>query len=769
MPNEFEETIQAAPLPTQEHLFSKGLIMPFNCTNSGTRKLMFSTNLEQRLPLNHPDVPYVSTGYENQFGEYSSSFDIAKEDYTIVARIAKFLNKPRNHYYLILLNEAGDQLSVVERSDYHHMAESFGYIYDNTTIDMMQENDVIPKGTVLHRSKAFDEYNNRMDGKNLLVLFTASEETMEDSIIISESASEKLSSPLVHKFNITLNVNDIPLNIFGDGSDYKIFPDIGEYTKNDILCAIRREQKEEAFYSQDFNRLSQIFMSDEKITVSGRMVDIDIQCNNPEVFDEVYYSQIAHYYNEHLRMCREIVEAVDTYRGDGSYVKLDYDLQVLYSNCLAELNGSKFINEKVYSGTIVTVTVVEDIKASVCDKITNRYGGKGVISKVKPDYMMPKTYDGEVIDIQINVCGVYGRENAGQLFEMTYTFYSKGLVKSLCDEFSSMQENIKNILDFLEIVSPKQYKAVSEFFDQANDETAMQYISSIIDDGILYIDVDPGTDTPSLETVVKLNERFPWIQQEYMLSPLEDSNGNIRYVESRRPVVYGYIYYYRLKQHSEEKFSVTSLSATNIKNENSRNKASKVYKAQFSRTPIRFGYMEIGDMCHMGVELVIQILMLYSTSPEGRMLCESTMTGNPYNIDVQLDNTSTNIQASILKTYLKTLGLELKFFKIPKQKLQPLYKTPLALVPQEKVIPRDPFIHFQKDEYVNHERILKRAENFRKYKWPLEKYPFTIQGTFEESIAKINAKFEADIKAEREEKEREKEQMIEEINSDSKE
>ena len=61
--SELSEAIAQAPLPTREHLFSKGLIMPFNCTNSGTRKLMFSTNLEQRLALNNPDVPYVSTGY----------------------------------------------------------------------------------------------------------------------------------------------------------------------------------------------------------------------------------------------------------------------------------------------------------------------------------------------------------------------------------------------------------------------------------------------------------------------------------------------------------------------------------------------------------------------------------------------------------------------------------------------------------------------------------------------------------------------------------
>lgn len=751
MANDFVESINSAPLPTREHLFAKGLIMPFNCTNSGTRKLMFSTNLEQRLALNDPDVPYVSTGYENEYGKYSSSFNIADEPYTVIARIPKFSNLPRHHFYMILLNAKGDRLTLVERSEYKHSTETFGYICNNETIDIFHEGDTIPVGHILHQSKAFDEYGNRMDGKNLLALFTASEETMEDSIIISESASQKLSSPLVHKFNIIFNTNDIPLNLFGDGQRYKIFPDIGEYTKNDILCAIRREQKEEVFYSQDFNRLSQIFMSDEKITVYGKMVDIDIKCNNPEVFDEIYYDQIAYYYHEHLRVCREIVEAVDNYRGDGSTVKMDYPLEVLYSDCLAELNGTKFINEKVYAGTIVTVTVVEDIKASVCDKITNRYGGKGVISRVRPDHLMPKTYDGETIDILINICGVYGRENAGQLFEMSYNFRSRGLVKSLCDEFSTTEENIKNIEDFLNIVSPKQGKAVTEFFNKATDDEAMQFISSIIDDGMLYIDVDPGF-TPSLETISQLDERFPWIQQEYLLMPLEDSNGNVRYVESRRPVVYGYIYYYRLKQHSEEKFSVTSLSATNIKNENSRNKASKVYKAQFSRTPIRFGYMEMGDMSHMGIEMVVQVLMLYSSSPEARMLCEKAMTGNPYKVDIQLENSSTNIQAEILNTYLKTLGLRLKFFKIPKKKLQPLLKNPFEFFEKPDEMIRDPFIHYHPDEKVDHEAVLKRAEELGKYKRPLITTPFKFTKPVDECIKQADDLIKADIEAEKKEK-----------------
>ena len=59
--------------------------------------------------------------------------------------------------------------------------------------------------------------------------------------------------------------------------------------------------------------------------------------------------------------------------------------------------------------------------------------------------------------------------------------------------------------------------------------------------------------------------------------PVVGSNGKIRYVCSRRPMVYGYQYIYRLKQYAEEKFSVTSLSATNVRNENSKSNSSNNY------------------------------------------------------------------------------------------------------------------------------------------------------------------------------------------------
>ena len=121
-----------------------------------------------------------------------------------------------------------------------------------------------------------------------------------------------------------------------------------------------------------------------------------------------------------------------------------------------------------------------------------------------------------------------------------------------------------------------------------------------------------------------------------------------------------------MKQYAEEKFSVTSLSSTNIRNENSRNNANKYYKGLYKKTPIRFGEMETGDMSHLGMETVIINLMINSVSPLGRRLMEQLLTGDPYNIDIQLTDDCKNRSVEIVNAYLKTMGVRLVFVKKPK-------------------------------------------------------------------------------------------------------
>ena len=231
------------------------------------------------------------------------------------------------------------------------------------------------------------------------------------------------------------------------------------------------------------------------------------------------------------------------------------------------------------------------------------------------------------------------------------------------------------------------------------DEDKEYFINSIIDDGFIYLVVNPF-DEMSLDKLRELYKEFPFVQQAKVLVKQKDSNGNYRDVPTNRLLTAGHKYIYRLKQFAEEKFSVVSLASTNIRGENTKSKASKQHKILFPSTPVRFGEMEWGDLIHISaVEQMIQILMLLSTSPGARRLCENLLTGDPLKMDVKLDNNSTSRSAEIVAAYLKTMGLRLTIKKIPKKRKGALRHV-ISRVPKKaplEVIRRIPYEVLEKD------------------------------------------------------------------------
>ena len=91
---------------------------------------------------------------------------------------------------------------------------------------------------------------------------------------------------------------------------------------------------------------------------------------------------------------------------------------------------------------------------------------------------------------------------------------------------------------------------------------------------------------------MKIYGDYPWIKPVFLDVPVVGSRGQIRFVQSQKPSIVAKQYIYRMKQNAEEKHSATSLSATNIRNMNSKSKASKMYIRTHSNTPIRFGEFE---------------------------------------------------------------------------------------------------------------------------------------------------------------------------------
>lgn len=66
---------------------------------------------------------------------------------------------------------------------------------------------------------------------------------------------------------------------------------------------------------------------------------------------------------------------------------------------------------------VVRVYVAQKRKLQVGDKLANRHGNKGVVSKILPPEDMPHMPDGTPVDIVLNPLGVPSRMNLGQILE----------------------------------------------------------------------------------------------------------------------------------------------------------------------------------------------------------------------------------------------------------------------------------------------------------------------------------------------------------------
>lgn len=653
-------------LPDENHILGLTLSQPFRPANSGSRALMKSIHLQHFTVLTHGEVPIIQTGFETEFGKYSSSYVTAKGNYKVLNKINKF-EFNNNHYYLIVQDIDTKVCDVIERVTYKHNTESYGYIWNNSRLDTFKPGDIIKKDTVLKTSTGFDEYGNKMNGVNLTTLYLSCAQNMEDSIIISESAAKKLETSLIKTTSITINDNDILKNIYGDDKYYKTFPDVGEEIKDGIFCSIRRLENENILYSLSQARLRESMISDRDILLKGTVADIDVYCNNPEALGDSYYNQqLFYYYNQRIEFCKKIVDVVGPLAMTGV---LSYDLQKLYAIARDSINGKQFFKDKQFSNVIMEITIVEQLPMEPGDKMCDRYGGKGVVSQIRPDNMMPKLDNGCIVEVIKNQSTCINRENIGQLHEQSLSFIGMRLLDFFRTGTLSYTDMVKMTYEFVNMVDQQQAIDMLKYVDPQDDWSCKLFMDSILtEDDAIILSSPPFTTPINIDTISKIYEHFPWIEPYEVLMPMEDSNGNIRYIPARRRLTVGKIYNYRLKQYAEEKFSVTSMSATNLKGLNTRSKANKIYETKHTKTPIMFGVMESGNLAHLGMEYVVMNLMLYSSSPQARRLFEQLLIGDPYDIDIKLDENSKNRNAEIINALLKTMGLRLVFDKIPKKK-----------------------------------------------------------------------------------------------------
>lgn len=334
----------------------------------GSRLNMLSQNTKAILILKNGDVPRIFTGEENNIGKHSKGYKKLKGEWEVVKKIRKF----GNHIYsLVLYNAKEDKYDIIEKKLAEDLTEKFGYTFDCTNMDLLEEGDVI-KDYILYQSTAFDKYGNYRLGVQAKTAIVTDPCTLEDAIKIRRGFANRIIATEVDTATVPINQNDIPLNLRGDETFYKPIPDIGEKCEDATICATRRvNYKNVTFDFQNKNTRAIQNTDAEYVADHGFTIyDMDIYCNNPDGFPENeffaqikgYYDQISEYAKEITLACKEIKQSGSKYTKNVGYMKYRYQHYNDPDIPWESKDGREFGNIIINFHTMTDISVKEGYK-----------------------------------------------------------------------------------------------------------------------------------------------------------------------------------------------------------------------------------------------------------------------------------------------------------------------------------------------------------------------------------------------------------------------
>lgn len=380
--------------------------------------------------------------------------------------------------------------------------------------------------------------------------------------------------------------------------------------------------------------------------------DIDIYCNadTEKLKQYPYYKQILKYLDENNRYYTELINELSLYVNDNSYKCSDNTkyyyrraLDVMSPNRMYTMDGTTFDN------IVIKIKTFVENPLTIGSKITNRYGGKGVIASILPDNKMPIDQFGKTLDICLNPLGVIGRMNLAQCYEMELNFIADNVLRTIEEKDWDVETAFNYILDFYETIGCiNQVKFIKERYTTLEDKE--EFINDAFKNG-LYIHQPPFFGNVSMDQMINAYKKFN----------IEKYNFTVNGKPIQTPMIAGNVYYMRLKHDARTKLSVRSSAEVSLNtNVPAKSSSFKYHTSLYSSTPIRCGEMERNSLLlTKDPELVNRYLSQLSSNPEERKkLITTLLTVNPFEQPVVKQTNFVPVTAKVVKAQLGVLGLK---------------------------------------------------------------------------------------------------------------
>lgn len=374
----------------------------------GNRSLMASKHQEQSLSLVHREAPLV------QVAGWNPGKSIEQEMVKLIV--------PTSPVHGIVTKIDGDYIHI--RPDEHKSAEAVDEIYceffvkvaDDGTLRLHYDtNFPLAAKTYLHNSLKVKEGDRVTAGQPLADSNFTRNDTLalgtnlsvaympyrglntNDGIVISEGAAKKLVSEHMYKYVMMITSG-----------------------------MSNSREKHRAYYGNKYQARQYDMLDDEGVVKPGTV----IQPHDPLILalrENQLTGNAAMLGKLSKSLVKPFIEEVETWDHDRPGTVVDV----------------------VKSSGRITVTVKTEETMGIGDKISNRYGAKGVISKIVPDHQMIHDEGGHPVDLLFTSAGIVSRINPAQIIEASLGKVAHKTGTPIQMEQFAKEDNVKFARDLL--------------------------------------------------------------------------------------------------------------------------------------------------------------------------------------------------------------------------------------------------------------------------------------------------------------------------------
>ncbi len=527
-------------------------INSFMANNSSVRQYMFNSHISQAIVIHGAAPKRIQTGVEQEFGKYTFNVKMPANG-RVIATLERFKTKSISSSFNLnpsviiifenLENGEFDYVEVPIYKSYHYM---FGFpLKANENIyDKLSVGSIIPKDTIIADSISVDNVGNYCFGTELNIAYMSHPAVAEDGFLVCSDVLSKLRYTKYEKRVVEFGEKNFPLNLYGNDTEYKAFPDLGEYVRDDGILFATRPYSEglSAAIMSTKDTMNVDFTFDDLTYASSnksRLVDIRVfhNVNNRYQIPTNMRAQLDRYWAATVSFYKQILEVEKSlrYKAKIMYsqdkISMSRRLHRLVVEALnmtenGEQKADKMINKvlknKPIDTYLVEFTLATDDMPDIGSKMSGIAGDKGVTVRIVPPEQMPVDRDGVRADIISDDISTVNRMNLSRLYEQYLgraCIHIKFMLRDMLgiERFSTIhevsiqdyiyEENIEALkavlLEFYQLISEKMY----HHFLNLDNISWKEHLVYVVKNGP-YLYITPNNSIDAFDIVKGIQKRY---------------------------------------------------------------------------------------------------------------------------------------------------------------------------------------------------------------------------------------------------------------------